>query len=601
MDSQTNTSKEQLIDHLPVVVFEYTFFPNGHRYFTYISPRCEELLGIDPETIMHGRLSMNDFIHPDDLSSFNQSVEATLRVGGEWRWEGRCRGNSDFIWVEAQGMSTRMDDERIIYHGVFSDITEKKRLEQRYQQLIDQLPLGIVIHAKGKVLFVNPAAARMVGAKHPDELLETDILNFVHPESRDMVSERVKAVLSGKAAPPIEEKFVRLDGSILNVEVTGYPYQYNGEKAVQTIISDITDRKRTEASFRKTETLLDQLFQNTPLAVVLLNEEGNVVQINRGFEETFGFGLAELQGNGLNKFIVPQDLVNEGNDMNSLISKNKVLRTETVRLRKDGELLSVIIYGVPVLLQDQTIGIFGMYVDITERRRVEEELKIRNAELDNFVYKVSHDLRAPLSSVLGLAHLASLPGNDDNLTEYVKLMGQKARQLDHFIGDVLSHSKNLKMELRMEKINFKEILDQTFDELSYLNGAQQVVKCIDIGGVDFYSDRWRMTEIFRNLVSNAVKYRKLGGEESRITIEIVVDEKRCMLLFKDTGIGINKESQEKVFEMFYRASDQSDGSGLGLYILKNAVEKLGGKVMLESELGLGSTFKILLPNRRLSK
>ena len=184
---------------------------------------------------------------------------------------------------------------------------------------------------------------------------------------------------------------------------------------------------------------------------------------------------------------------------------------ETVRYRKDKTLLSVIIYGVPVLLQDQTIGIFGMYVDITDRKKMEEELKMRNTELDNFVYKVSHDLRAPLSSVLGLAHLASLPGNDDNLVDYIKLMGQKAEQLDHFISDVLSHSKNLKLELKVEKVNFQKIIDQNFNDLNYLKGVEHVERKIVIDAENFYSDPWRIAEIFRNLVSNAIKYRKLDN------------------------------------------------------------------------------------------
>jgi PAS domain S-box-containing protein len=601
MNSGKRTAKERLIDQLPVVVFEYTFYPNGHRDFTYISPRCEELLGIDPETVMHGNLTMTDFIHPDDRLSFNESVELSLGQLQEWSWEGRCKGNTGFIWVEAQGMPLKMKDGRIIYSGVFSDITEKKGLEQRYQELIDQLPLGIAIHAKGKIIFVNPSAARMIGAKDPDELIGLEIRQFLHPDSLNVAMARVKSVINGVPAPPIEEKYIRLDGSIMDAEVTGYPYQYNGEPAVQVIFTDITDKKKAEASFRKTETLLDQLFQNAPLAVTLLNEDGNVVQINRGFEETFGFTLEELQGKGLNQFIVPSDLVTEGNDLNTLISRNRVIRTETVRHRKDGKVLSVIIYGVPVLLQDQTLGIFGMYVDITERRKVEEELKIRNIELDNFVYKVSHDLRAPLSSVLGLAHLASLPGNNDNLAEYVKLMGKKAGQLDHFISDVLSHSKNLKMELKIEKINFREILNQTFDDLSYLTGVQNIIREVNISAGEFYSDPWRIAEIFRNLVSNAVKYRKLGNTEAIITVNIEIDRKQCFIEFLDNGIGIDRVNLEKVFEMFYRASDQSEGSGLGLYIVKNAVEKLGGKVSVESDLGLGTTFKIALPDQRLSK
>ena len=594
-------SRQRLIDHLPVVVFEYTFFLDGNRDFTYISPRFEELFGINAEVIMRGHLPIGNFIHPDDIASFNQSVESRVRDMKEWRWEGRCKGIHGFIWVEAEGIPVKMKDGRIIYNGIFSDITERKGLEQRYRELVEQLPLGIVIHAKGILKFANAAAARMIGASSPEELIGLEALKFAHPDSRPAVKERIQKILDGQSMPPLEEKYLRLDGKVIYVEASGHPYTYEGEQAVQVIFTDITERKKAEVSFLKTETLFYQLFQNTPLAVTLLNEEGNVVRINKGFEEMFGYSLEELEGKSLNLFIVPDDLESEGNDLNSLISSNRVIRTETVRYRKDKTLLSVIIYGVPVLLQDQTIGIFGMYVDITERKKVEEELKIRNTELDNFVYKVSHDLRAPLSSVLGLAHLATLPGNDDNLADYVKLMGQKAEQLDHFISDVLSHSKNLKMELKVERVDFQKLLDQTFNDLNYLKGVEKVEKSIAISATAFYSDPWRIGEIFRNLVSNAIKYRKLDHPETFITVSIEANETQCVIVFQDNGIGIDAISLEKIFEMFYRASGQSEGSGLGLYILKNAVDKLGGKVKVESELGKGTLFKIMLPNQRPSK
>ena len=599
---------KRLIDHLPVVVFEYTFFPNGLRDFTYVSPRCEELLGVNPEALMRGHLQLKNFIHPDDWQSFNESVEQHVQKMKEWRWEGRCKGKHDYILLSAQGVPVKMKDGRIVYNGVFADITEQKKLEQRqieterrYRELVEQLPLGIVIHAKGKILIANAAAARIVGANRPEDLIGLEAIRFVHPESRSIVMERISMILKGQSTEPQEQKYLRLDGKVINIEATGHPYFYQGEPAVQVIFTDITDLKRTEKRFRKTETLFSQLFQNTPLAVALLNEKGNVVQINKGFYEMFGFNIQELEGKGLNQFIVPNDLESEGNDINSLISSNVVVRTETVRHRKNGTDLSVIIYGVPVLLEDETIGIFGMYVDITEQKKVEEELKIRNTELDNFVYKVSHDLRAPLSSILGLAHLAGLSGNDDNLTDYVKLMGQKAKQLDHFISDVLSHSKNIKMELKVEPVDFQNIIEQTFNHLSYLQGAEHIQRTISISGKEFHSDPWRIGEIFRNLVSNAIKYRKLENAAPSITICIEADDNQCKIQFRDDGIGIDKVNLNKIFEMFYRASDQSEGSGLGLYIVKNAVDKLGGKVTVESELEQGTLFKITLPDRRLSK
>ena len=208
-----------------------------------------------------------------------------------------------------------------------------------------------------------------------------------------------------------------------------FPYNYRGEQCVQIIFRDVTERKQTEAHIRKNEALLAQLFQNVPMAVVLLNEHGKVEQVNKGFEEMFGYTLGELRGRSINDFIVPEELTHEGVDLNNLIASHRVVSIETIRRHRNGTIVNVILYGMPVMLDTETIGIYGVYVDITQRQRVEEELKVRNTELDNFVYKVSHDLRAPLSSILGLVNLAKLPGNTDNPMDYIDIIGSKVEHL----------------------------------------------------------------------------------------------------------------------------------------------------------------------------
>ncbi|MEY4930231.1 MAG: hypothetical protein RI909_955 [Bacteroidota bacterium] len=336
------------------------------------------------------------------------------------------------------------------------------------------------------------------------------------------------------------------------------------------------------------------------MAIVLLDSRGNVDRVNSGFEQMFGFTISELKGKSLNEFIVPTTLEAEGNDLNSVISSDQVVRLETTRLRRDDVRLSVIIYGVPVHLEDEVIGIFGVYVDITSQKMIEEELKVRNTELDNFVYKVSHDLRAPLSSVLGLVNLAQHPDNQDDPKAYLKIIGERVNQLDHFISDVLSHSKNLKLEIKNGLIHFDQIIDTTFRNLSYMEGADQIRKEIKVIGGDFYSDPWRVEEVFRNLISNAIKYRKVGNPSHEISISIMIEQNEAIITFKDNGIGITRQNLNRVFEMFYRASEQSGGSGLGLYIVKNAVEKLRGRVSVNSEPGLYTIFEIVLPNQKNS-
>jgi signal transduction histidine kinase len=189
-----------------------------------------------------------------------------------------------------------------------------------------------------------------------------------------------------------------------------------------------------------------------------------------------------------------------------------------------------------------------------------------------------------------------MPGNRDDLGDYIKLMGQKASQLDHFISDVLSHSKNLKMEILVDRVDIGGIIEKTFRDLNYLTGADQIQTTVSVTGGDFCSDQWRVAEIFRNLISNAIKYRKVGQTGSRLSVSVDTHHDQTTIIVEDNGIGIDEVHLPRIFEMFFRASNQSEGSGLGLYIVKNAIDKLGGSVTVESQTGEGARFVIILPN-----
>ncbi len=597
---------QHIIDNLPAVVFQYSIFPDGSRDFTYLSPRCEEILGLKKEILLSGALPMSEFIHEDDLDSLEEVKDRCIQTLSEFNWEGRISFNGNIVWVEAKGSPIRLNDNSIVFSGIITDVSKRKEIELRerliekeYKNLLEFLPIGAIVHRHGKLLYANERIAEILGAINGATLIGREMIDFVHPEFRSVVQQRMKSVTDGNAAVQIEAKYLRVDGRSIDVLSSALPVSIAGEVSVLNIILDVTGQKEAEAEIRKTEMLFTQLFNNAPLAVVMLDANGIVMNVNRGFQEMFGFSLGELQGGVLEKFIVPPGLEDEGSDLNSLISSYNVAKIETVRKSKDNQLLSVIIYGVPVRLEDKTIGIFGLYVDITERKKVEEELKVRNSELDNFVYKVSHDLRAPLSSILGLVNLAKMPNNNDSLDQYIEIVGRKALQLDHFIGDVLSHSKNLKMEIKLCEIDFNQIINDSFSDLTYLSGAELVSKKILISGIEFYSDLWRIKEIFRNLISNSIKYRNDKTSQVDISINIQVDTKCATITFSDNGIGIDEDKVNNIFEMFYRASEVSTGSGLGLYIVKNAVEKLKGTIEVESAPNKGTTFTIMIPNEQL--
>ena len=603
-----SSGMQHIIDNLPVVIFEYTIFPDGSRDFTYLSPGCEAILGVSRELLLSGNRTLQSFIHPEDWEDFNKRFEESVVKIKPFKWEGRIIiAQGTVKWIEVSGVPMQMEGGRVGWSGVMSDIGQRKELEKkqkesdlRYRTLVDSLPLGMGIHQKGKLVYANEYAVSLMEAESVDQLIGRSVLEFVHPEEMQAVKERMTHVMMGQAISGAKEKFITLRGKEIIVETSAHPFTYLGEPAVQLIVRDITEQTKAQETIKKTELLFSELFNSSPMAIVLLDSNGNVDRVNRGFEQMFGFTISELKGKSLNEFIVPPTLEAEGNDLNSVISSDKVVRLETIRLRRDDVPLSVIVYGVPVHFEDQTIGIFGVYVDITAQKMIEEELKVRNTELDNFVYKVSHDLRAPLSSVLGLVNLAQHPNNHDDPKAYLKIIGERVNQLDHFISDVLSHSKNLKLEIKNGLIRFDTIVDNVFRNLSYMEGADQIRKDVQITGGDFYSDPWRIEEVFRNLISNAIKYRRKDSPTHEINIKIVVKENEASISFRDNGIGISKQDLNRVFEMFYRASEQAGGSGLGLYIVKNAVEKLGGRVSVSSEPSFYTLFEIVLPNQKNS-
>lgn len=240
-----------------------------------------------------------------------------------------------------------------------------------------------------------------------------------------------------------------------------------------------------------------------------------------------------------------------------------------------------------------------------ERKRNEEvlqksnnELIKSNQELDKFVYSVSHDLRAPLTSMLGLIELSEDGNEDPFIEKNLSLVKASINKLDGFIGDILKYSRNSRLEVMMEEINFKEMLEGIISDHLYMTRYKPIVEIgVEIkNDTVLISDRHRLTVILNNLISNAIRYQNPTSTNPFIKIEIATTTIETIILIKDNGVGIKKEMFSKIFEMFFRVSQSSEGSGLGLYIVKQTIEKLKGIIEIESELGKGTSFTIRLPN-----
>jgi signal transduction histidine kinase len=234
--------------------------------------------------------------------------------------------------------------------------------------------------------------------------------------------------------------------------------------------------------------------------------------------------------------------------------------------------------------------------DRTNALRVtNEELFLRNNELDRFVYSASHDLSAPLKSILGLITVTQMEKPSSEINRYLELMKRSVLKLDSFIQDIISYSRNARLPLNKEPVSFDSLIESIWADHQYSPNVDKIkFQIVNKIQSEFRSDETRLKIIFNNLISNSIKFHRLDHSPF-IIISATEFPEYFELKVEDNGMGIAPKLKDKIFDMFFRATEKVQGSGLGLYILKEALSRLNGTVNVESVLGEGTTFIITLP------
>ncbi|RAJ04253.1 signal transduction histidine kinase [Chitinophaga skermanii] len=225
------------------------------------------------------------------------------------------------------------------------------------------------------------------------------------------------------------------------------------------------------------------------------------------------------------------------------------------------------------------------------------ELEKTNDELNRFIYSTSHDLRSPLMSVLGIINLSRLDNTVTDPMGYMDMIESCVVKLDGFIQKIIEYYRNSRLDVEYEKIDFALLLKDCTDTFKHQNTSIDFHVDVD-QPFDFKGDTFRISVILNNLISNAVKYQKPDAQSPKVNLGVKVEPHKATIRIEDNGIGILSEHLNNIFKMFFRSKNNNKpGSGIGLYIVKEALTKIGGTISVDSQYGEGTQFEITIPNR----
>lgn len=266
-------------------------------------------------------------------------------------------------------------------------------------------------------------------------------------------------------------------------------------------------------------------------------------------------------------------------------------------IRKDGSLRNIFSTGKFVTDQNgRPVREIGILQDVTDTKKMENDLKALNKELETFIYRASHDLRGPLTSIIGLTLVSKSEVTDKLAIKYLTMIESSAQKLDTTLISLVQSMTLRDMVVDLKEINFNDLLNDTLSQLKFHEGFSKIKINITNNVIDpFKSNKLILGSVFQNFIQNSIKYQNCHNGPSYLNINISNKEDGVEIVFEDNGIGIEDFMQDKIFDMYFRGTTSVSGTGLGLYIVKIGIEKLKGTIKLKSTKDIGSTFTIYLP------
>ena len=586
--------------------------------FTYVNKAGQELSGYSNDELL--KINYLELIVPEFRAQIMEFYKDQLNrsLNSTYIEYPFFTKSFEIIWC-GQNATLMFEKNNIKgFHCISRNITSRKLMEsalqeseKRYKQLVESSPDGIVVINKGKITYANEAFLKLFGAADATQVMSKPLTELLHPDSVDITRARIKALQDNDSNISFhEQKFKRIDGSTIYVEVTASPVIFQNDSAVQFIIRDISTRKHVERELRRQQLEVNTLLDSMPGMTFFKDINLKYIIVNQNFCNMIGFNKEEIIGK-TDFDLMPRHIAEKCNAEDlKVISSGEEISVIEDRTLFLGKYLTMSTRKVP--LKDdsgQLIGLIGLGIDVTEQKAAEEaikryskEMEEINAEKDKFFSIISHDLRSPFQGLLGLSN-AMIEEFETLTPEETKLfinnIHNSAKNLFNLIENLLQWSR-----IQRGKLDLQLVTTDLYEEILYVfnllqrNASDKNIKLINEvnENMKVISDINILHSTLQNLISNAIKFTPRHGE-IKITAEKDVEFVSVSVI--DSGVGIAENDIQKLFRIDAQHStagtEREVGTGLGLIICKEFIQRQGGNIWVESEVGKGSTFTFTLP------
>ncbi|PKP39606.1 MAG: hypothetical protein CVT98_01165 [Bacteroidetes bacterium HGW-Bacteroidetes-15] len=612
---------------------------------TYFSDRFFTMLGYKPGEFDSTFDTWINLMHPNDSAFTKVFIKKYIKEQlPEFNLDFRMKAkDKTWRWIHARGkiVERSADGSPFRVVGTQMDITDRKLAEEELkesrnflQSVLDTIPVRVFWKDKDlKYLGCNKSFAQDSGFEKPSEIVGLTDFDLVWKEyANHYRSDDLGIIKTGFPKLNYEELQEHPSGRKFWIRASKIPLRdFNGKViGVLGAYDDITDSKNAREIIELERIYFEQLFESAPEGIVVLDANDCVIRCNQEFTRMFGYSQHEVINKPINSLIVPDDFKDEGTLLTNSVAAGKEVKHETLRKRKDGNLVNVSILGKPIYFQGGKIAVYGIYRDITDRKLVEDELVLKNHEIESqneeyrvineelyfaklkaeesdrlksaFLANMSHEIRTPMNGILGFSQLLTNPEIPEvDVKQYVDVIQSCGNQLLGIINDLIDISKIEANQINIVEsdTNINDILNEQF----LLFQAKAESKGIELSIASklpnsksiILTDNGRLKQVLTNLIGNAIKFTKSGYIKFGYSLKGTELE----FFVEDSGIGISDDSQEIIFERFRQVetnfSEQTGGTGLGLAISKAFIQKMGGDIWVESTPGKGSKFIFTLP------